>query len=290
MKKIGLWIMLLFHLAAQAQHKFPIQAHRGARSHFPENSLYAFSQSVQAGFRMVELDVVISGDGKIVVSHDPWFNPNICGKNQQLLQQKIPLYQLTYEEIKTYDCGSFGHPHFPQQQKVSVHKPLLEEVLIWANQQEKEIGEQLVLNIEIKTKKSWEKKGMPFYTVVCDSVLSLLQKHQRSEKDILQSFDVRVLNYLYQKNPKLTLSYLVGNALGIKQQLGKLKFSPSMYSPHYRLVNAKIVKYAHQQGIKVIPWTVNQLSDFIKLYHLSVDGIISDDPQLLQNYLQENQK
>src|SRR5690606_33720675 len=74
MKKGGLFFLLLWHLVVQGQYLFPIQAHRGARAYYPENSLYAFAQCVKEGGRILELDVVISRDGQIVVSHEPWLN------------------------------------------------------------------------------------------------------------------------------------------------------------------------------------------------------------------------
>lgn len=290
MKKGGLFFLLLWHLVVQGQHLFPIQAHRGARAYYPENSLYAFAQCVKEGGRILELDVVISRDGQIVVSHEPWLNPSICGQNKQLLKRKIPLYQLSYEEIKTYDCGSFGHPKFPEQEKRAVYKPLLEEVLQWANRIEQEIGEQLQLNIEIKTKKSWEKNGMPNYMILCDAVVALLQKYQRIDKDMLQSFDPRALNYLYKKTPTIALSYLVGNGLAMREQLKKVAMVPSYYSPNARFINKKAVQKAQEKGMKVIPWTVNDTLVFQRLLSFGVDGVISDNPQLLQKFLQGNQK
>ncbi len=274
----------------QAQHSFQIQAHRGARAHFPENTLHAFDQSVNAGFRIIEMDVVISEDLQIVVSHDPWLNPSICGQNSQLISEKIPLYRLSYQEIKNYDCGSFGNPNFPNQQKIAASKPLLKDVFLWANQKEKEIGEKLVLNIEIKSRKTWEKKGMPNYKIMSDSVIVLLKEYNRLDKDIIQSFDTRTLKYLQQQESSILLSYLVGNANLVRSQFKKLGFVTSFYSPYYRLVNAKNVKVAQELGSKVVPWTVNDSLIFKKLLSYSIDGIISDDPQLLRLSLQENQK
>lgn len=272
----------------KAQNEFQIQAHRGSRALYPENTLYAFDQSVNAGFRIIELDVVMSVDFQLVVSHDPWMNASICQVEKEQKSPKVSLYSLTYEQIKDFDCGILGNPKFPVQEKKKAHKPLLKDVLLWANQREQEIGEKLILNIEIKSKKSWEGVYIPSFSIMCDSLI--MQLHHFNRVDIVQSFDARVLQYLHQKAPHLPLSYLVANAQLVKSQIRKLGFSPTYYSPNYRLVNAKNVKQAHQLGMKVVPWTVNDDKIFAKLLDCQIDGVISDHPHLLKEYYFQKSK
>ncbi len=271
-----------------AQTDFSIQAHRGSRALYPENTLYAFEQSVNDGFRIIELDVVMSADWQLVVSHDPWMNASICKAEKEQKSQKISLYSLTYEQIQDFDCGILGNAKFPEQEKKKAQKPLLKDVLLWANQKEQEIGEKLILNIEIKSKKSWEGVYIPAYSIMCDSLIMQLQRFHRN--DIVQSFDARVLQYLHQKAPYLPLSYLTTNAQMVKAQIQKLGFTPTYYSPNYRLVNAENVKQAHLLGMKVIPWTVNDVQIFFKLLQCKIDGVISDHPKLLRAFYFDNLK
>ncbi len=123
-------------LIAQAYTpKFDIQGHRGARGLRPENTIPAFLLSLDSGVTTVELDVAVTADGQLVVSHEPWMSASICsdpsGKAfDQKTEMKNNIYHMTYEQVKQWDCGSKGNPNFPQQLKMSATKPLLSDVIV----------------------------------------------------------------------------------------------------------------------------------------------------------------
>jgi glycerophosphoryl diester phosphodiesterase len=103
----------------------------------------------------------------------------------------------------------------------------------------------------------------------------------------VQSFDVRPLQELRKMPKQFPLALLVGNKDGIEKNLELLGFLPDTYSPHFSLVDEQIVKFCHQKGIKIIPWTVNEISDMEKMRNLKVDGIITDFPNRLVQILKK---
>lgn len=98
---------------------FDWQGHRGARGLYPENTINGMKEAMRFPITTLELDVVISKDNAVVVSHEPWMNEEFCldSKGQTVKDREVNFYTLTYEEIKTYDCGTKLHPRFPQQKK-----------------------------------------------------------------------------------------------------------------------------------------------------------------------------
>src|SRR3954464_12088059 len=117
-------------VAMQAQTNFDIEGHRGCRGLYPENTIIAFMEAVKLGVNTLEMDVVVSKDGKLVVSHDPTLNPDICSTpDGKPVSTGIRIYNLTYDEVKTYDCGLRGNPKFPDQYKTAAFKPLLSDVI-----------------------------------------------------------------------------------------------------------------------------------------------------------------
>jgi len=116
------------------KNQIEIHGHRGARGLFPENTITAFIEAVKLGVDYLEMDIVISKDNKVVVSHEAWMNSDFCtgpdGKEiEKSSQENYNLYKMNYSEIVRYDCGKRGNKEFPTQQSIPEHKPLLWEVV-----------------------------------------------------------------------------------------------------------------------------------------------------------------
>lgn len=264
---------------------FDLQGHRGCRGLYPENTIAGFIEAVKLGVRTLEMDVVVSKDGKLVISHEPWISGEICLSPQGDTipagedSIKYNLYKMNYEEIRKFDCGLKPHPRFPHQKKMKAEKPLLEEVINRV--------EQFVLwnklksvkySIEIKSTADGDNYYQPEPQVFVDIVLALLQEKNITRRVIIQSFDVRVLQVLHQKEPSIKTAFLVENEKGIIWNLKELNFIPTIYSPDQISVNPELMTYAHLQGIKVIPWTVNDSLDMQRLFKMGIDGLITDYP------------
>lgn len=286
MKKILPLILLLFSINffAQTAVEFDIEGHRGARGLVPENTIPSFIKAVELGANTLELDVVISKDGKVVVSHEPYFSSAISldAKGNPIPKERekdFNIYQMNYAEIKRFDVGSLGNKDFPEQQKMKVHKPLLSEVF-------KEVGKYLRknklkavrYNVEIKSGEAGDEKFHPSPQKFAKLVYDEIVRAKMENSVIVQSFDVRPLQELKRIAPQLPLALLVGDQSGVEKSIEKLGFNPDTYSPHFSLIDEKTVEFCRARRIKIVPWTVNEIADLERMRTYQLDGIITDYP------------
>lgn len=285
---LGFFYFLLFMQISFAQKDaFNWQGHRGCRGLMPENTIPAFLKALDLGVNTLELDVVISKDLQVVVSHDPYFHPDfsIDPSGRPVPERpKINLYELTYDEIKSYDVGSKGNPKFPEQRKVKAYKPHLSEMVQAVETYRKDKNISLFwYNIEVKSEESEYDRSQPQPEVFSDLVYKEIIKSVSADRVILQSFDFNILKYWNRqmeagKYQKVTLAALVSNLKGIEKNLEQLGFIPDVYSPYFQLLTVEKVHRLHALGMKVIPWTVNTTAEMRRVKNMGVDGIITDYP------------
>lgn len=284
-----LFCMITGVLAQPAPPFFDLQGHRGCRGLMPENTIPAFLKALDLNVTTLELDVVISKDRQVVVSHEPYFNAAFSlapdGKPVGKQDQKnLNLYRMNYADIRRYDVGSNGNPAYPEQQKLKTYKPLLSEVIEQAEayRRDKNLPD-FSYNIEIKSEESEYNQSQPEPAAFCDLVQAILQKQLAPERVVIQSFDFNVLRHWQQrmqagKYPAIRLAALVQNMRGPEKNLAELGFKPAIYSPYYRLLTRDQIARLHEQNVRVIPWTVNQRDDMQRLKEWGVDGLITDYP------------
>lgn len=286
MKKL-LFVTLLLSVTAfgQLTGDLSIEGHRGARGYMPENTISSFKKALDLGADTMELDVVVTKDGKLVVSHEPWFNwiISLDPRGERITAEKQRdnnIYKMTYEEVKLFDVGSIGNKDFPQQEKMKAVKPLLSDVFREVNAYAK--SKKLPrprFNVEIKTEGPggdgiWNPAPREFAEIVYKEIKAAkMLKHV-----IVQSFDVRPLQEMRKIDGKLPLALLVGNKDGVEKNLAALGFDPDTYSPHYGLIDAASIDLCHKRKIKVVPWTVNEPADIERMHTFPIDGIITDYP------------
>lgn len=267
---------------------FDVQGHRGARGLLPENTIPAFLIALELGVTTLELDVVIAKDATVVVSHDPWMSGLICTQpNGESVssesEQTFRIFEMTYGEVARFDCGSRGNIRFPKQQKISVSKPRLRDVIEAAEAYLREQNLPPVqYNIETKARPEWDGTFTPDPVTFTRLLYDVLVETGIKDRTILQSFDVRTLRVGRVLDSTWRLALLVerdGNK-GLAANLETLGFVPHIYSPDYRLVDATLVHDAHKRGMQVIPWTVNTLDAMQRLKALGVDGLITDFPDV----------
>jgi glycerophosphoryl diester phosphodiesterase len=269
----------------QPEISFDWQGHRGARGLLPENSIPAFIKALEyPAITTLELDVVVSSDSQLIVSHEPWFSAEICSHPNGLPvteeeEKQLNILRMTAAEIRRYDCGKRGHPRFPEQKAMPVHKPTLAEVVSAVDSAAIAMGRPLPrYNIEIKSKAEWDGVYTPPPSEFAQLVISQIRQLRIDKRVCVQSFDERPLREVNREASHLTISQLVENYGGVKFNLEKLGFTPQVYSPHYGLITAETVKVLHDSGIRVIPWTVNTTPEMEQLIEWGVDGIITDYP------------
>ncbi|MCB0636683.1 MAG: glycerophosphodiester phosphodiesterase [Lewinella sp.] len=261
------------------------QGHRGARGLAPENSIPAFLLALEyPQVRTLELDVVISADSQIVVSHEPWLSADICSHpgGQPVTEAEAPdlnLYRMTYAEIQTYDCGSRGHPRFPEQRPIPTHKPTLAAVVEAVEDRSQDLERPAPhYNIEIKSKPEWDRSYTPPPATFVALVLAEIKQLGIADRANIQSFDPRILREVRQLDSTITLALLLDNAHSFRHNIDSLGFQPDIYSPHYALVSHELLNTIHAAHMQLIPWTVNDTATMRGLYELGVDGIITDYP------------
>jgi glycerophosphoryl diester phosphodiesterase len=296
MVKKALVLLISFYMVACSSTKkntsstaplFDMQGHRGARGLMPENTIPAMLKAIDLGVTTLEMDVVISKDRKVVVSHDPYFNENITTTpGGSLLSKdqasKMLLYNMDYDSIRKYDVGLKPHPLFPRQQKIAVSKPLLSELIQSAEAHASADKKNILYNIEIKSNPVNDGKKHPPVEEFVDLAMAVINQKGISSRTTIQSFDPRALQVMHKKYTGIKTALLVedDDKRTLKEQLEQLGFTPSIYSPHYSLVSNELVNQCHQLKMLVIPWTINNLDEMKKQKKMGVDGIISDYPDL----------
>lgn len=265
--------------------KLDIQGHRGARGLLPENSIPGFIKALELGVTTLELDLAVTKDGVLVVSHEPWMNPAIClnAEGQHIATEdtyKYNIFQLTLAEVRQFDCGSIGNASFPEQKPMAITKPTLGELFdavdaYLANNPE---TAPPYYNIEIKSLPQGDNLFHPEPAQFSDQVFQFIDQRMEWDRVNIQSFDFRVLQYFHNTYPEVKLAVLIENELTVEENLNTLGFIPEIYSCWYQRLSREVVEQLQQQGMLVIPWTVNSIEDMKELISWGVDGIITDYP------------
>jgi glycerophosphoryl diester phosphodiesterase len=267
-----------------------VQGHRGCRGLMPENTIPAMLTAMKIGVTTLEMDVVISKDRQVLLSHEPYMSSEICldSAGNTTGNEKANIFELSYEEIKTYDCGTKSPRRFPDQEKIKVAKPLLSEVFAIAKEMSEKSGTDMpYFNIEIKSRPEWDGKYHPEVPEYCDLLVKEISKAGLKEKCIIQSFDSRTLVYLHENHPDFVLAYLTEDPTSWKSQLEELGFQPQIFSPYYPMLSPNMIKSIQDEGMKVIPWTINDKKDIEAFLKMGIDGIISDYPDRVMEILEE---
>jgi glycerophosphoryl diester phosphodiesterase len=300
MKKITLLLTILLmvftsginkdHILTNNQDNFEIHGHRGCRGLMPENTVAAMLHALDLGVTTLEMDVVVTKDKKIIVSHEPWFSHEITTRPDGSFvdakdEMKFNIYQMTYDEIKQYDVGMKLHPRFPKQAKQKAIKPLLSDLL------DSVAASMMVrrrpfpyFNIETKCLPAGDNKFTPGPAEFVELLMAVIKEKGVEERVIIQSFDFRTLKYLHEKYPSIKTSMLIEDSdeHDFDGQLTRLGYTPEYYSPNYTLVDEEMVKQCHEKKMKIVPWTVNDKKQWAKLKKMGVDGVITDYPDLIK--------
>src|SRR5258708_4706407 len=191
----AVWFLIM---TASAAPHILVHGHRGARAVRPENTIPAFEYALKAGADVLEMDVAVTKDNVLVISHDPHINPEIC----QGPHPGIAIRQLTLAELHEYDCGMLKNPRFPKQQPVpGTRIPALDEVLSLSSQGD------IQFNIETKSFPDHPELTPP-PDIFARLMLEVIRKHQLESRCIIQSFDFRTLRAMKTLAPRMRLAAL----------------------------------------------------------------------------------
>jgi len=308
MRALAIAVIILCLVVNGDAMAFDIEAHRGGRALFPENTLPSFANALSMGVDTLELDLGVTLDGAIVVSHERWLNPDLArdAAGVYIAPPGIPFVRLRLEDVKKYDVGQI-HPgsayaaQFPEQRAVpGTRIPTLAEVVALVRRS----GDTHVrLNIETKIDPDHPDQSpdpQRFVTLLLD----FLRREKFSDRVMVQSFDWRTLQLVERLAPEIPTVYLTvqtGSSPTVfldKASRWTAGFDPvdhgqslpraikaaggAIWSPYFGDVSPALVSESHDLGLSVVVWTVNKPADIARMIDIGVDGIISDHPDVLR--------
>ncbi len=263
---------------------FDWQGHRGCRGLMPENTIPAMLHAVDLGVTTLEMDAVITTERQVILSHEPFFNHEITTKPdgntvKESEEKNFKIFTMTYQEVSQFDVGMKAHPRFPQQKRMKAVKPRLSDVIdsVEAYTTAKRLPAKFY-NIETKSQAATDNIFHPPAAEFVELIMKVIKEKKIEKRTIIQSFDSRTLKYLHKNYPRIKTALLVEDAAGLQEQITKLGFVPTIYSPEYTLVKPLLVKQCKEKNMKIIPWTVNDVAKIKELKEMGVDGIITDYP------------
>jgi glycerophosphoryl diester phosphodiesterase len=304
---------------------FDFEAHRGGRDARPENTLYSFAYAMELGVTTLEMDMQLTKDGRIVISHNPILSPNLTKgpDGKYVAGGKFDIRTMTLAELRKFEvgvmnpaAGDYYEGHGRTQMAIpGVRIPTLDEVFELANA----YGNTKVLfNIETKSYPAAGDDGFvnnPDPVVFTQKVYEVVKKYHMENRVMLQSFDWRTLVEMKKIDPNITTVALTceqptwgpepGNVcrevakpgpskwmagLDIDDFQGDYvkaahKIGADVISPYFPELSLELIDEAHEFKMKVVPWTVNSKKDMVTLLEMGVDGMISDKPWLLREQL-----
>jgi glycerophosphoryl diester phosphodiesterase len=290
-----------------------LQGHRGARGLLPENTLPSFARALEIGVTTLELDIAISRDGELVVSHDPALNPDITrDPSGRFLSGRGPLIKDTdWAELQRYDVGrlkpgSRTAQIFAGQQPVDgTRLPRLVEVFELA---ERVSQGRIRYAIETKVFPLAPQDTVPV-DVFARRVIAAIRAAGVASRSTVLSFDWRTLQIVQSEAPEIGTVYLsaqqrwldsIGAAsaqtspwtAGIRHadhgSVPKMVHAAGgrIWSVFFGDLNAALLKEAKSLGLTVLVWTVNEHDDIARMLDLGVDGIVTDYPDRVHEQLQ----
>ena len=283
-------LALTFHAHAQ---KFMLVGHQGARGIMPENTIEGMIKALDLNVNVLNMGVVISKDGEVVLSHEPYFNNEIStrpdGKPISFKdEKKYNMFEMDYEEIRKFDVGTKVHSRFPGQMKIKAYKPLLGEVIDSVEAYVKEHKlERPIYNIETALIRKGDGIFQPDASVFIEKIMEIVKEKRLTKRVIIQSLDMRTLQYLHEYFPSIKTSLMIDEKQDFEESVAALGFTPTYYSPYYVLVGKGLVDRCHAAGVKIMPWTVNTSKDMRYLIGLGVDGLITDYPNQYTHIMQK---
>lgn len=302
-----LWALIAGQ-AMGADVTFDLEAHRGGRALLPENTLPAFANALSMGVDTLELDVGVTADGEIVISHERGLNPDLARSSDgvYITPPGTPFVKLRLDEVRTYDVGqirpdSAYAKQFPDQRAVpGTRIPTLRELFVLVR---KSGNTQVRFNIETKIDPNHPDEA-PDPQAFVAKLLEVIETEGFSDRVMVQSFDWRTLQLVQRQAPNVPTVYLTlqrgsGQTVALDKATNwTAGFNPAdhggslprtikaaggaIWSPYFGDVTAALVSEARGLGLRVVVWTVNKPEDMARMIELGVDGIISDRPDLLR--------
>ncbi|MBK6442428.1 MAG: glycerophosphodiester phosphodiesterase [Actinomycetales bacterium] len=269
-----------------------VVGHRGARGLIPENTIASVRAAIDAGCSGVELDVRLSADGHVIVWHDATLDPLKC-RSTDVDYSGARVDDLTLAQLRTVDVGSPLSPRFPRQRPAHDERIVTLGQLFAACAQATDVW----WIVEVKVDPTDPREVSTRHTLV-DRVLASIAEAGVQRRSFVHSFDWTVLELARQLDPERPRSALavVGDTFApASPWLGRVKWEDhrgdlasaaselevAVISPDVPSCDIELVSRAHALNLAVVPWTVNDPAEIRRLVKADVDGIVTDDPDLV---------
>ncbi len=277
MKKL-IVIFILFPMSIYSNIEWG--GHRGAAGLYPENTIEGMKRALQyPDITILEMDIAISKDLEVIISHDPWINSAICldPNGETIVGKGFNLFQLNFDEISKFDCGSKYYNRFPDQVKVTEHKPRLADLIFEIERDTKFSGKYF---IDLKwSVKNYDKGYYPNIDEYLKLILKVIdQSGVPRKRFIFGSLDWQTLKMIHQIAPDLTLVASSVLPLSPDTLIKRLGFKPEIFFPFHLTLTKNCIKKFHDKGIKVYAWTVDTRKSMKSLIDKNIDGILTNYP------------
>lgn len=304
---------LLVALAANGASALELQAHRGGRGLWPENTLAAFDGALRLGVDTLELDIALTADDVVVVSHDTALNAAHTrdAEGAWLAADGPSIRSQTLAQLQRHDVGrirpgtAYARQFPDQTARDGERVPTLVAVFALVAARG---ADRVRFNIETKIDPVRPDATAPPETMV-RALLAEIERAGMTRRVTLQSFDWRTLALAGERMPTLPRAYLTSARGNLRDRrwtdgLDAADFAsvpalvkaaagpgpgagPVTWSPAAGDVTAADVREAHALGLAVVPWTVNDRAQMAGLIDLGVDGLITDRPDMLRDLMRE---
>jgi glycerophosphoryl diester phosphodiesterase len=250
--------------------------HRGASAYAPEHTIEAYDLALEQGADYIEIDLQMTADGVLVALHDKTLNRTADapeGVPEQYCRGLVS--KKTLEQIKMCDVGSWFSPEYAGEQI-----PTLEEIF-------QRYGTSV--NYYIETKNPDAAPGMEVELVGLLGEYGLLPdpNEPANWQVLIQSFSAESLMTIHELEPSLPLIqlYWAGSSKAIQGDLDAASAYAVGIGPYKKDVDAALVEAAHERCLAVHPYTVNTGEEMEELIALGVDGMFTNNPDLLDGVL-----
>ncbi|MEE9417245.1 MAG: glycerophosphodiester phosphodiesterase family protein [Acidimicrobiales bacterium] len=283
-----------------------VEGHRGARGLKPENTLQAFETALDIGVSTLELDLHLSSDGQVVVWHDDVLGPDKCrfadhvDPALEYPDGGVAIASITADQLSDYYCDINPDPQrFPKQVNTATalaedqYQPVtlaavfsfVERYVGSSEKTDEQRGLAAVVEFNIETKREVdnpESIGDDFNGTDPGQfeleVLDNIESAGLADRVVIQSFDHRSLLAIRSVDPDIRLAALT--AFETPQLPDYAAFGAAIWSPNFNVLTEELLEEAHALGLLVIPWTINEASDMVRILDLGSDGFITDRPDI----------
>ncbi len=268
---------------APAQNSFQLVGHKGCRGLMPENTFPGFIRAVELGVDPIHMEVVMSKDGRFVLSGTPWISSEISshpdGRPVDKKEEKdLNIYAMDYADIQHFDCGQRFYADFPEQRKIAANMPTLKMVgrMVMGFAEDNQYAQPDFI-IEIISDPKWYGTFQPEPKSYVEELTTVVQRLGIADITTLISSDINILEALNNiPEHEYAIGYVVTKGKNLTKNLAKLTFAPDVYLPDYSLVSQESVKQCHEAGIRIIPFTINNAADMERIKSYGVDGAMTD--------------